>query len=362
MQGTLLSKLSVFVTVATRRHFGKAAAELGLSNSSLSQTIKSLEERLGVRLLNRTTRSVNLTPAGERLLSELEPVMTAVSQAIDGVNDFRDNPTGTLRLSITRAAAVQLIAPLLPEFLAEHPGITLEIIADDRDIDIVTGRIDAGIRTGEWIEKDMVAVRVFDEFRMVAVASPSYLGRHPAPSNPAQLTEHNCLRRRWPKGGAIQSWEFECGDRRCQVAINGSFIADDLALLIRAAVDGIGIAYLPEMAVATAIAAGTLNIVLGDWAPRISGLFLYYTDRHLLPAPLRAFIAFMRRHRHSTVLEAADGVQPTQINAFHAAHRDKSAASNSAEIAFGPEPWDRSPTAQDRPPSKNSRFFERAKA
>jgi DNA-binding transcriptional LysR family regulator len=310
MQGMLLSKLSAFVTVASQRHFAKAAAQLRMSPSALSQTIKSIEERLGVRLLNRTTRSVTLTPAGERLLADLQPVMAAVDEALDGVNDFRDQPGGMLRLSINRPVAAHIIAPLLPEFLAEQPDITLEIVTDDSDTDIVTERIDAGIRIGEWIEKDMIAIRIFDEFRMTAVASPHYLARHPAPSIPEQLTDHNCILRRWTKDGAIHAWEFERDGRRSQVAVRGSLIVNDLSLLLHAATDGIGIAFVPEMLAAGAVAEGKLTVVLADWAPRISGLFLYYSSRRQMPAPLRAFIAFMRRHRASDLVAAVGNIKP----------------------------------------------------
>jgi DNA-binding transcriptional LysR family regulator len=299
MQGNHFSKLSAFVAVAEHGHFSKAAAHLGISPPTLTQAIRALEEHLGVRLLNRTTRSVSLTTAGEQLLHHMQPVLGAIDDALDAMNSFRDNPRGTLRLSIVRAAAITIIAPLVPEFLREHPDISLEIITDDSDADIVHERIDAGIRIGEWIEKDMVAVRIFDEYRMVTVASPDYVAKHPAISTPEDLRAHNCIQRRWTKDGAIHAWEFGSNGRRSQVVVGGSLVVNDPNVILQAAIDGVGIAYLAEMVVAAAISEGKLVPLLEDWAPRMSGLFLYYSSRRQVPAPLRAFIAFMRRHKNA---------------------------------------------------------------
>src|SRR5882757_8105444 len=297
MQGNDFSKLSAFVAVAEHGHFSKAAAQLGISPSTLTQAIRALEEHLGIRLLNRTTRSVSLTAAGEELLHHMQPVMGAINDALDAMNNFRDNPRGTLRLSIVRAAAITIIAPLVPAFLREHPDIALEIVTDDSDADIVLERIDAGIRIGEWIEKDMVAVRIFDEYRMLTVASPAYIATHPAISAPEDLRAHNCIQRRWTRDGAIHPWEFESNGQRSQVLVGGSFVVNDPYLILQAAIDGVGIANLPEMLGTAAISEGKLVPLLEDWAPRISGLFLYYSSRRQVPAPLQAFIAFMRRHK-----------------------------------------------------------------
>jgi len=297
MQCNQFSKLSAFVAVAEHRHFSKAAAQLGISPSTLTQTIRTLEEELGVRLLNRTTRSVSLTPAGEQLLHRMQPVMTAVDEALDSMNSFRDNPRGMLRLSIVRAAAISIIAPLLPAFLREYPDVELEIVTDDSEADIVSERIDAGIRLGEFIEKDMVAVRLYDEYRMMTVASPDYLAKHPPVATLEDLRAHNCIRRRWTKDGAIHPWEFESKGRRSQVVVSGSLIANDPFLILEAVIDGVGIANLPEMATTAPIAEGKLVSLLEDYAAKMSGLFLYYSSRRQVPAPLQAFIAFMRRHR-----------------------------------------------------------------
>jgi DNA-binding transcriptional LysR family regulator len=299
MQGNHFSKLSAFVAVAEHRHFSKAASQLGISPSTLTQAIRALEEHLGVRLLNRTTRSVSLTAAGEQLLHHMQPVMGAINHALDAVNSFRDNPRGTLRLSITRAVATTIIAPLVPAFLREYPDIAFEIVTDDSDADIIHERLDAGIRMGECIEKDMVAVRIFDEYRMVTVASPEYLAKHPAISTPEDLRAHNCIQRRWAKDGAIHPWDFESNGRRSQVVVGGSFVVNDPYLILQAAIAGVGIANLAEMMVAAAISKGQLVPLLRNWQPRMSGLFLYYSSRRQVPAPLQAFIAFMRRHKNA---------------------------------------------------------------
>jgi len=310
MQDNHFSKLSAFVAVAEHRHFAKAAAQLRVSPSSLTNAIRSLEEHLGVRLLNRTTRSVSMTAAGERLLHHLQPAMAAINDALDAMNDFRDTPRGTLRLSILRATAVSIIAPLVPAFLSQYPDIALEIITDDSDADIVNEGIDAGIRPGEWIQKDMVAVRIFEEFRMVTVASPEYLAKYPTISMPEDLHSHNCIQRRWTKDGVIHPWEFESNGRRTQVVVGGSLVVNDTCLVLKAAINGIGIGNLPEPLAVAAIAEGKLVPLLEDCAPRMSGLFLYYSSRRQVPAPLKAFIDFMRRHRNSTLSPTAVAASP----------------------------------------------------
>jgi len=302
MHDNHFAKLSAFVAVAEHRHFARAAAQLRTSPSSLTEAIRSLEEHLGVRLLNRTTRSVSMTAAGEQLLHHMQPVLIAVNDALDAMNDFRDSPRGTLRLSIVWSAAGWIIAPLVPAFLTEHPDISLEIVADDSDTDIVNERIDAGIRPGEWIAKDMVAVRIFEGFRILTVASPDYLAKRPTISKPEDLHAHNCIQRRWTKDGAIHPWDFESKDgRRSQVAVSGSLVVNDTCLLVKAAINGVGIANLPEPFVAASISEGRLVALLNDWSPRKSGLFLYYSSRRQVPAPLKAFIAFMQRHRNASL-------------------------------------------------------------
>ncbi|SDR19500.1 DNA-binding transcriptional regulator, LysR family [Rhizobiales bacterium GAS191] len=297
MRGSQFAELTAFAAVAELRNFAKAAAQLAIAPPTLSQTIRSLEERLGVRLLNRTTRSVAVTEAGERLLSHLQPVLLGLDQAVEAVNSFRDTPTGRLRLTVIRHAAIAMIAPLIPRFLAQYPEIELEIAADDGHGDIVQGRFDAGIRIGELIDQDMIALRIVEEYRMVAVAAPSYLGDNPPPMLPRELQTHNCIRQRMGWDGGVHPWEFEQAGERIEVAVEGSLIVNDTQLVLSATLDGVGIAYLPEGCLGPHFAAGRLVPLLEDWSVRRSGLFLYYPSRRQIPAPLRAFVAFMRRER-----------------------------------------------------------------
>jgi len=294
MRGTQFVELSAFVAVAEHRNFTKAAAQLGISPSTLSQTVRLFEGRLGVRLLNRTTRSVALTEAGERLLAEAQPVLEGIDKAIGAVNSFRDKPIGSLRLSVSRPVARVWISSLLPQFLAKFPEIKLEMIVDDSHSDIVSGRFDAGIRIGERIAKDMIAVRLLDAFRVMAVASPEYLSRHPKPVTPEDLHGHNCIRLRWDWDGVIQPWIFENASRRLEIPVDGSLMLNDLYLVMNAVLDGVGIGYISEPIIQAQIADGKLIPLLGDWCGHLSGVFLYYPSRRQLPGPLRAFIDFMR--------------------------------------------------------------------
>ena len=294
MRGSQFAELCAFVAVAEHRNFTKAAAQLGVSRPSLSKTIRSLEDRLGVRLLNRTTRSVALTEAGERLLADAQPVLDGTNRAFEAVNAFRDKPTGTLRLSMTRAVASLLVGSLLPQFLAQFPDIKLEVSADDTHSDIVSSRFDAGIRIGERIAKDMIAVRVLEEQHRVAVASPAYLAHHPAPATPQDLHAHNCVRLRSDWDASIQPWVFENADRRLEIDVDGSLVLNDWSLVVNAAVAGIGVGYVPERLISSHIANGHLVRLLENWRGIVSGVFLYYPSRRQMPGALRAFIDFMR--------------------------------------------------------------------
>jgi DNA-binding transcriptional LysR family regulator len=294
MRGTQFAELSAFVAVAEHRNFTKAAAQLGMSRSSLSQTIRSLEERLGVRLLNRTTRSVALTDAGERLLADAQPVLDGIDEAIEHVNAFRDKASGALRLSMTRVVAKFIVGPLLPQFLAKFPDIKLEIAADDSHSDIVSSRFDAGISIGERIAKDMIAVRVLDDQRLMAVASPAYLALHPAPATPEDLHAHNCVRLRSDWDGLIHPWAFENAGRRLEVAVDGALVVNDWTLVVNAVLEGIGVGCLPELLVSAHVADGRMIRLLENWYGHVSGVFLYYPSRRQMPGALRAFIDFMR--------------------------------------------------------------------
>jgi len=282
MRGTQFAELSAFVAVAEHQNFTKAAAQLGISRPGLSQTIHSLEDRLGVRLLNRTTRSVSLTEAGERLLADAQPILDDIDKAIEHVNAFRDKPSGALRLSMSRLAATLLVGPLLPQFLAKFPDIKLEVAADESHSDIVSSRFDAGIRLGERIAKDMIAVRLLDS------------RRHPRPEAPADLHAHNCVRLRSDWDGLIHPWHFENDSRRLDVPVDGSLVVNDWYLVANAVLEGIGIGYVPELLVASHVADGRLVQLLDDWCGQASEVFLYYPSRRQMPGALRAFIDFMR--------------------------------------------------------------------
>jgi DNA-binding transcriptional LysR family regulator len=294
LNGTQFAELSAFVAVADHRHFTKAAIHLGVAPSTLSKTIRSLEERLGVRLLNRTTRSVGLTDAGELLLTQMQPVLEGMQEAVQAINAFRDKPMGMLRLAVARYAA-PVIAPFLRDFLSAYPAIGMEISLDDSDTDIVTERFDAGVRIEERIARDMIAVRMSDKFRLVPVASPDYIARHPQPRAPEELESHNCIRYRDPWDGALLPWEFEKSGRRIAIAVTGSLIVNDMEMAGQAALDGIGVALRSECWAMPFIADGRLAPLLSDWCPPHSGFFLYYPSRRQIPFTLQAFVNFVRK-------------------------------------------------------------------
>jgi DNA-binding transcriptional LysR family regulator len=287
------AEMNAFVAVAERSSFAKAARQLGVSRSTLSETIRALEEKLGVRLLNRTTRSVAPTAVGERLLAELRPALESFEAAVESINVFRDKPAGYLRLTVPRPAAKQVIEPILAKFLTAHPAITLEVVTDSALTDIVRDRFDAGIRPGHRVEQDMIAVRIGEDARPTIVASPEYLARHPRPKVPGDLREHNCIRQRFASG-VIHRWDFEKRGKCLEVIVKGSLISSDGELAIRAALDGVGMARVPAIYVAPHIASKRLVPLLEDWAPRSVGFFLYYPSRRQMPAALQAFINVLK--------------------------------------------------------------------
>src|SRR5262245_38534235 len=234
-------EMHAFVAIAERSSFAKAAKQLGVSRSSLSETMRGLEDKLGVRLLNRTTRSVALTEIGERLLAEVRPVLDGFGAALESINAFRDKPAGHIRLTVPRPAAKMVIEPVLSRFLQAYPAITLEIVTDSALTDIVRDRFDAGIRPGHRVERDMIAIRVGEDARPTVVASPKYLQRHPRPKVPNDLQAHNCIRMRFASG-AIHQWAFEKRGKSLEVAVNGTLIVSDGDLALRAALDGVGLA------------------------------------------------------------------------------------------------------------------------
>lgn len=295
MAGHQLSELNAFVAVAEYRNFGKAATHLGLSRATISETVRTLEERLGVRLLNRTTRSVAPTEAGERLLSRLRPVLDDYEAALESINAFRDRPAGHLRVTMPGIVASWVIAPMLPEFLAQYPDIGIEIVVSNRLRDIVAERFDAGIRIGNRIEKDMIAIRVTDDLRYAVLASPDYLKRHGVPKTPDDLQGHNCIRFRFPSG-AYLPWKFLMGDQIREVEPEGTLIVNDPNLAIGAARNSVGLFYGPVNYIGPLLQSGELVSVLGDWLPTPSdGFFLFYPSRRQNPVALQTLIEFLRR-------------------------------------------------------------------
>ena len=295
MRGSEFAELAAFVAIAEHGSFVKAAGALGVSTSTLSQSMRALEEWLGVRLLNRTTRSVAPTEAGERLLARIRPALGELGGAVEEVKAYRDRPTGTLRLSVASLAVRMLVAPMIARFLAEHPAITVDLTVDDGigGIDIVRGRFDAGIRAGRWIERDMIAQRISPETRLLAMAAPAYLARHPPPTTPHELERHDCIRFRW--GDSVPRWPFEKEGEKIEVAVDGPLITTDIDLIVRAALDGVGICYMAESYMAPDLAAGRLVPLLQDWAPHYDGYHIFYPSRRQMPATLTAFIGFLRR-------------------------------------------------------------------
>jgi DNA-binding transcriptional LysR family regulator len=301
MRGTQFAQLTAFVAVAEHRSFTRAAEHLGLSTPSLSQAIRYLEEGFGVRLLNRTTRSVALTDAGEQLLSQLSPVLEGVDNAIDAVNAFRDKPAGTIRLTVHPLAAVTVIAPLVARFSAAYPALGLEVSVDLDCKDIVSDRFDAGIHFGSSIAQDMIAVPIGGKFRLTTVASPEYLARQAAPSVPDDLRQHNCIRYRWDSDAVVDSWRFKRADRQIDVNVEGPLIVNDHDLALRAGLDGVGVVQLPEASVARLVSEGRLVPLLPEWSLWWAGFFLFYSSRRHVPVKLRALVDFLKKESRDSL-------------------------------------------------------------
>lgn len=291
-----LADLSAFTAVAQARSFRGAATLRGVSASSLSEALRRLEAALGVRLLNRTTRSVTPTEAGERLLARLTPALADVTLALDEVNAFRDSPTGVLKLNVP-IAVVRIVFPdLIPRFLAAHPGIRLEITAEDSFVDVLAAGFDAGARYDERLEKDMIAVPLAGPQRFVVVGSPAYFAEHGRPVHPREVLNHPCIRHRFASG-ASYAWEFEKDGEVIRVQPEGPLITTSGDLELAAAEAGVGLLATFEGFCADAVAAGRLETVLDDWLPPFTGPYLYYPSRRHMPAPLRAFVDFVKAER-----------------------------------------------------------------
>lgn len=294
---TDLDDLNAFVAVARAQGFREAARTAGTSASRLSDTVRRLEAQVGVRLFNRTTRSVALTQAGHELLARLAPALTEVEAALDAVNVFRDKPAGTLRLNVPLSAARLVLPPIVPAFLAAYPDIRLEVVAEESFVDVLAAGCDAGIRYDDRLEQDMIAVPIGPRVqRFAAGASPAYLDRHGRPAHPEALMQHACLRGRFPSG-SMPPWEFERDGESVRIDASGPLVvqiggAVDLA--VDAAIAGVGVVYLFEDWLRPHFESGALEPVLEPWWPQFSGPFLYYSGRRLVPSPLKALIDFIK--------------------------------------------------------------------
>jgi DNA-binding transcriptional LysR family regulator len=286
--------LAAFAIVAEERSFTRAAARLGVSPSALSHTMRRLEERLRIQLLARSTRSVATTGAGERLLARLGPAIEEISGAVEELGRLLDRPSGSLRITASRTAARMALTPILPRFTQTYPEIVVEILVDPALTNIVAQRFDAGIRLGESLEKDVVAIPVTGQVRMAVVGSPQYFAAHPAPSTPHDLRRHRCINFRLPTAGTLYKWEFGKAHQRVEVGVEGPLISGDVDIVTDAALAGVGLAYLFEDQVASLLEAGALARVLDDWCPPIPGFFLYYPGRRQVSPALAAFIEAIR--------------------------------------------------------------------
>ncbi|MBK5949347.1 LysR family transcriptional regulator [Rhodobium orientis] len=295
MRGRDLFQLKAFCAVLEHGNFARAAAHLGLSPSALSQIVKDLEERLDLRVLNRTTRSVAATEAGRALYERIEPALHLLENVDTEVAAHAGRISGTLRLNVSRVAANIYLAPILGGFLRDHPDVTVDIVTDDRLVDVVADGFDAGIRLGEKLHQDMIAVPLSGDLTMKVVASPAYLARYGEPRHPNDLKGHRCLCYRNPSDRSPYRWEFERGDDRREVTVSGPIIVDEPAMLPRIALEGIGIAYQFSHQVDRYLESGDLVRLLTDWTPPFAGFFVYYPSRRQMAPVLRAFVDHVKR-------------------------------------------------------------------
>ena len=291
------SDLLAFLAVARERSFTRAAAKLGMTQSALSQIVRNLEERIGVRLLNRTTRSVTPTQAGERLFLSIDPKFSEMDVDLAALSELREKPGGTVRLTATEYAASNILLPALAKVLPDYPDIHVEVIIDYGLTNIVAQQVDAGVRPGELVAKDMIAVRISPDLRMAVVGSPSYFDQRKRPKIPQELTQHNCLNLRLPThGGSLYAWEFEKNGRELNVRVEGQLTFNSAGLILEGALKGFGLAYLTQAHVQPYIAKGELVRVLSDWCPPFSGYHLYYPSRRQ-PSPAFSLLVEALRFR-----------------------------------------------------------------
>jgi DNA-binding transcriptional LysR family regulator len=288
-----LPELTALAAIVSHRSFRKAADELGLSPSTLSHMMRTLERGMGVRLLNRTTRSVAPTEAGERLVARLRPLLSDIDAALAEVDDFRGLASGTLRINTSEIAARLLLRSAVPAFLQRYPQVSLDLVTEGKLVDIVAEGFDAGIRLGEAVPRDMVAVRFGGPTRFIAVASPTYLADYPVPKVPDDLRDQTCIRFRLPSGKPYR-WEFEKHGQEIAIDVQGALTLDNMELMAEAAASGMGIAYISDKSANPYLDRRALVVVLDDWCPPIPGLFLYYPGHRLVPPALRAFIDVLK--------------------------------------------------------------------
>lgn len=305
MRGSDFTDLKAFVAVAERGSFARAAEHLGVSPPTLSQTILGLEARLGVRLLNRTTRSVAVTDAGSRLMERLVPIFASLDDALEELDAFRDKPAGVLRICAAPMAVAHLIQPMLGAFQEAYPDIVLDLTSDERMDDIVARGFDAGIRLGEQVDKDMIAVRLGPDLRQIAVAAPSYLERHGVPRTPEDLRRHRCINWRRDGESGVYQWEFAKDGVWFTVPVKGGLIVNDCAVALQAAIDGLGVTVWTEPWMRVHLDAGRLVPLLEDWSPPFPGFHLFHPSRRQVPAKLRAFIDVIRRTQSPPLARAA---------------------------------------------------------
>jgi DNA-binding transcriptional LysR family regulator len=294
MRGSEYSSLKAFAAIAQHRSFSGAAKDIGVSASALSQIIRDLEKRLGVRLFNRTTRSVTLTDAGGQLLDRILPLFEEFDAALEDIGSLRDKPSGTLRICAQHMAISYLIQPILPRFQELYPDIVLELISDEAIDDIFARGFDAGIRLGEFIEKDMIAIRIGPDLRQVAVATPDYLRKHGMPQSPSDLQYHCCITWKQPGRETLYNWEFAKDGKWFEVAVKGSLMVNDSGVALRAARDGMGITLWMEEWVQDDVQSGKLVPLLQNWSPPFPGFYLFHPSRRQVPANLRAFIDVLK--------------------------------------------------------------------
>ncbi|MVA25039.1 LysR family transcriptional regulator (plasmid) [Agrobacterium vitis] len=298
MDGSEFAQLKAFVTVCDERAFGRAAKRLAMSPSALSRTVRSLESRLGIRLLNRTTRSVGLTEAGSALYDRIKPMMISMDEAVLAVGAYQQTPKGVVRINLPSVAARIAILPRLRQFRSAYPGVRLDLVIDNDITDVVAQGFDAGVRIGGQIGRDMIAVRITHDLKMAVVGSPSYFADRRLPEVPADLNDHICLTYKWKSTGALYLWQFADAGGTISVDVDNVLTVNDTDLLLAAACEGVGLAYLIEDLVAPFLEKGDLIRVLEPWCKPFPGFYLYYSERTHMPASLRAFIDFMKVTNH----------------------------------------------------------------